>query len=105
MAQAKAVFELPVRDNDGRDLSAEIKAVEAEVYRRFGGWRHRGVVKGTYRMPDGTQAFDETAEYAVLLDEARVPELEQVLRDFHAKTKQEAIYLEITLDVNVRNVK
>ncbi len=36
------------------------------------------------------------------LDEARVPELEQALRDFKAKTQQEAIYLEIQRDVDVR---
>jgi len=105
VAQVKAVFELPVRDNDGRDLAAEIRAAEAEVYRRFGGWRRRGTVKGTYRMPDGTQAFDETADYAVLLDADRVPELEQVLRDFRAGTKQESIYLEVTPDVDARKVR
>jgi ribosomal protein S21 len=38
----------------------------------------------------------------VVLEEARVPELEQVLRDFKAKTLQEAIYLEIQRDVDVR---
>jgi ribosomal protein S21 len=38
----------------------------------------------------------------VVLDESRVPELEQVLREFKAKTTQEAIYLEIQRDVDVR---
>jgi hypothetical protein len=37
-----------------------------------------------------------------VLDEARLPELEQVLRDFKDKTLQEAIYLEILWDVEVR---
>ena len=32
----------------------------------------------------------------------QVPELEQVLRDFKSRTLQEAIYLEIQRDVDVR---
>jgi ribosomal protein S21 len=36
------------------------------------------------------------------LDEARLPELEQVLRDFKKKTLQEALYLEIHHHVEVR---
>jgi hypothetical protein len=35
-------------------------------------------------------------------DEFRLPELEQVLRDFKSKTPQEAIYLEIHRDVEIR---
>ena len=105
MAQAKAVFLLPVRDTDGRDLAAETAAAEAEVYRLFGGWRCLGTVSGTYRMPDGSQAYDESRQYAVLLDEPRVPELEQVLRAFHRKTQQESVYLEVTPDVDARTVR
>lgn len=46
MAQVKLVFYLPLRDNDGRELKAEIDAVEMELVTRFGGWTLIAVVKG-----------------------------------------------------------
>src|SRR4051794_15711144 len=102
MAKVKALFYLPLKDNDGRDLTAETEEVRTELYIRFVGWTFLGYVKGAYRMADGTQALDESGAYMVILDESRLPELEQILRDFKAKTLQEAIYLEIQRDVDVR---
>lgn len=32
MSQVKAVFYLPLRDNDGRDLTTEAEAVKTELY-------------------------------------------------------------------------
>jgi hypothetical protein len=55
-----------------------------------------------YRMADGTQALDESAAYFVILDEDRIDELTKLLLDFKAGTLQEAIYLEIQRDVDVR---
>jgi hypothetical protein len=105
MAQVKALFYLPMRDNDGRDLSIEIEDVRAELYVRFVGWTFMGYMKGAYRMADGSQSLDESEAYVVVLEDARIGELEQVLRDFKAKTSQEAIYLEIHRDVDVRFVQ
>ena len=102
MAKVKTVFYLPLKDNDGRDLTAEIEEVRTELYIRFVGWTFLGYVKGAFRMADGTQALDESGAYVVILEESRIPELEQVLRDFKSKTLQEAIYLEIHRDVDVR---
>jgi hypothetical protein len=45
--QVKATFFLPVKDNDGRDLSAEIVKVEREASRSSG----PGVKPGTSRVP------------------------------------------------------
>ena len=56
-------------------------------------------------MADGTQALDESEAYVVILDEARIPELEQALREFKGKTLQEAIYLEIQKHFEVRFVQ
>jgi hypothetical protein len=102
MAKVKALFYLPLKDNDGRALTVEIEEVRTELYIRFEGWTFLGYVKGAYQMADGTQALDESGAYKVILDESRLPELEQILRDFKAKTSQEAIYLEIQRDVDVR---
>ena len=105
MSQVKAVFYLPLRDNDGRDLFAEAEAVKTELYIRFAGWTFMGYVKGAYRMIDGSQSVDESSAYLVVLEEARLGELEQVLREFKEKTTQEAIYLEVQKDVEVRFIR
>jgi hypothetical protein len=102
MARVKALFYLPLKDNDGRDLSAEIDDLRMELYVRFVGWTFQGYVTGDYRMTDGAQSLDENAAYVVILEEPRVAEIEEVLRDFKSKTLQEFIYLEIQHDVDVR---
>ena len=102
MAQVKALFYTPLKDNDGRDLSSETDELEMELYLHFVGWTFLGFIKGAYRMATGAQAIDESRAYVLILDESRVPELEEILRDFKSKTQQEAIYLEIQRQVEVR---
>ncbi len=105
MSQVKAVFYVPLKDNDGRDLAAETEELKTELYVRFVGWTFLGYVKGAWRMADGSQALDESGAYFVILDDTRLAELEQVLKDFKGKTLQEALYLEIHRDVEVRFVR
>ena len=69
MAKVKAVFYLPLRDNNGRRLAAEIDDVEMELFVRFVGWTHEGFVKGVWRMADGSRSVDESAAYSVAMDE------------------------------------
>jgi hypothetical protein len=102
MATVKALFYIPLRDNDGRSLADETADLEAELFVRFGAWTFQGFVKGTYRMADGARALDESGAYFIVLDERRIDELERTLGDFKAKTQQEALYLEIQRDVDVR---
>jgi hypothetical protein len=102
VARIKAVFYLPLHDNDGRDLGQEIDELEMELFVRFVGWTFEGFVKGTCRMADGTRSLDESGAYSVVFEEDRLDELEQVLRDFKAKTMQEAIYLEIQRFIEIR---
>lgn len=105
MAMVKAVFYLPVADSDGRDLSEEIEEVESECYFRFEGWTDMGYVRGAFRMPDGSQSRDTSAVYHVVLDESRISELEQVLRDFREQTLQKVIYLEVQRHIDFRFVQ
>jgi hypothetical protein len=105
MSKVKAVFYLPLRDNDGRDLTTEAEVVKTELYVRLAGWTFMGYVKGAYRMIDGSQSLDESAAYLVVVEEARLGEPEQVLREFKDKTTQEAIYLEVQKDVEVRFIR
>src|SRR5690348_4614618 len=102
MATVKALFYIPLRDTDGRRLVSETDDLEIELFLRFAGWTFLGDVKGAYKMADGTRALDESGAYFVVLDESRLGELEQALRDFKAKTQQESIYLEVQRDVDVR---
>jgi|SRR5581483_3474377 len=102
MAQVKLLFYLPLRDNDGRELSAEIEEVELDLIDRFGGWTLVGVVKGMWMMADKTPVHDESNAYALVTDEGRVAEAEAILRAFKAKTTQEAIYFEVQYNTDVR---
>jgi hypothetical protein len=98
----KAVFYLPLADNDGRDLAPEIQDLRAELFLRFGGWTHQGEYRGSFRMRDGSEAVDVTAVYMVLLPPDQLPELEELLVQFRDVARQEAVYLEIQRDVEVR---
>jgi hypothetical protein len=102
MAQVKALFYIPLRDNDGRDLASEISELEDELFVQFDGWTSPGTVTGAYRMADGTLSSDVSNSYTVVLDESVLPELERILRDFKSKTLQESIYLEIQSSIAVR---
>lgn len=104
MAIVKAVFYLPITDNDGRDLSDAIDEAKANVYIQFGGWTSLGRVQGAYRMTDGNQALDTCKAYAVVLDESDIDDLIEILQDFKRKTIQAAIYLEIARDIEIRFV-
>lgn len=105
MAQVKATFHLPIKDNDGRELVTEIEEVRAELYLRFGGWTYLGPVQGSWRMASGMESRDDSQAYALILDDSRLPELEQVLRTFKSKTTQEAVYFEIDRDIEIHFLK
>jgi hypothetical protein len=102
MAEVKALFFLPETDNDGRNLKGEIEEVRQAVFALCDGWTFLGYVKGAFRMSDGSQALDESQAYVVMIEESDIPLLEQILRDFKQKTRQEAIYLEIQHLVDIR---
>jgi len=102
LSRLKATFYLPLKDNDGRDLSAEIAEVEDRCFLLFDGWTLVGYFKGAWRMQTGAQSIDTSAVYHVILEEKQLQALEDLLRDFKAKARQEAIYLEIEHQVDVR---
>jgi hypothetical protein len=102
MAQVKVLFYIPRQDNDGRDLSAEVEDLKDDLFFHFDGWTFLGFVQGAYRMDDGTKSIDVSGAYILVLDDARLAELERVLLAFKSRTTQEAIYLEIQRDLEVR---
>ena len=105
MASVKTIFFLPVVDNDGRDLTAERQAVVDDLFLVMLGWTFLGMVQGAYRMTDGSRAIDEHRAYAVITDEKGVGDIEDVLRRYKAKTTQEAIYLEVQYNVEMRLIR
>ncbi len=102
MALVKATFFLPLRDNDGRDLAEEISAVEDDCFLAFGAWTLSGYFKGVWRMESGERRIDTSAAYMVMVEESDVEELEEILRMFKSKTTQEAIFLEVEHDIDLR---
>jgi hypothetical protein len=98
----KVVFYLPLKDNDGRSLKQDIEDLEMELYLHFVGWTSLGLVRGAYRMASGVRVIDTCEAYAVGLDPERISELEQVVQEFKRKTSQEAIYLEVHWNVEIR---
>lgn len=102
MAKVKAIFYIPISDNDGRSLDDEIDALEFFLYAQFVAWTKNGMATGTYQMPDGTRSDDVHLVYSIFMDESRLGELEQLLRNFKQHTSQDAINLEIQRNVDVR---
>ena len=102
MKRVKATFFLPLRDNDGRDLSREIGEVEDECFLVFGAWTLAGYFKGVWRMEGGEQRIDTSAAYMLVLPENQLDDLVEILGRFKAKTDQEAIYLEVEHDIDLR---
>ncbi len=98
----KVVFFVPVKDNDGRPLQAEIDDLEMELIITFVGWTFQGYVKGYYRMLDGSRSIDVNASYFIVIEESRLGELIAILEGFLKGTLQEAIYLEIQRNLEFR---
>jgi hypothetical protein len=97
----KATFYLPIVDNDGHSLAAEVAMVEDACYFAFNGWTFVGYFKGAWKMESGQRSIDTSAVYQVVLETDQLEKLKKILADFKAKTTQEALYLEVTSQVDV----
>lgn len=102
MPLVKATFFLPLKDNNGRELGEEINAVEEECFLLFGAWTLAGFFKGVWRMESGERQVDTSAAYMVVVEEDQLEELEAILKRFKARTSQEAIFLEVEHDIDLR---
>ena len=100
--RVKATFYLPLKDNAGRALGDQIAEVENRCFVAFGAWTLAGYFKGAWRMRTGERKLDTSAVYSVVLEPDRLDELESILKDFKARADQEAVYLEVEHDVDMR---
>jgi hypothetical protein len=105
MAMVKAIFYVPLWDNDGSPLRDKIDDLEVMLYAHFVGWTKHGIATGAFQMVDGSRSDDSHIVFYVVLDEARLEELEGLLLDFKKATLQESICLEIQRNVECRFLK
>jgi hypothetical protein len=105
MAVVKAIFYIPLWDNDGSPLRDKIDDLEVMLYAHFVGWTKHGIATGVFQMADGSKSDDSHIVFYIALDESRVSELEELLLDFRKSTLQESIYLEIQRNVEFRFLK
>src|SRR5437899_659765 len=101
MAQVKATFYLPVRDNDGRDLTAAIDRVEDRLFDSFGTWTRAGLFNGAWRMKSGERRLDTSVVYMLIIDESELELLREIIQEYKAGTTQEVILLELVHDVDI----
>jgi hypothetical protein len=105
MAMVKAIFYVPLWDNDGTSLREKIDDLEVMLYAHFVGWTKHGIATGAFQMADGSRSDDSHIVFYVVLEEIRLKELEELLVEFKKSTQQESIYLEIQRNVEIRFVK
>ncbi len=105
MAKIKAIFYIPLHDNDGSALREKIDHLEFNLYAHFVGWTKHGIATGAFRMEDGSRSDDTHLVFYVVLEETRLQELEDILLEFKNTTLQESIYLEIQHSVQIRFLK
>jgi len=105
MAKIKAIFYVPLWDNDGSSLRTKIDDLEFQLYVHFVGWTKHGIATGAFQMADGSRSDDTHLVFYLVLDDSRVTELESLLLQFKKGTLQESIYLEIQRDVEFRFLK
>jgi hypothetical protein len=85
------------------DLSLRRSApVEDACFEAFGAWTLTGFFQRVWRMKTGERKMDTSAVYMVVLGEDKLPQLEEIIRSFKAKTQQESIFLEVEHNVDVR---
>jgi hypothetical protein len=97
----KAEFLLPVRDKDGTDLTDLIETFLDEISLDFL-WSFEGSIQGVWKTAEGEIEHDICQRYFVLMEEKSLPDLENHLRSFKSRTKQDAILLIINRNVEQR---
>jgi hypothetical protein len=97
MALKRVTLLVPLAFNDGTTVPQEILvAILDELYGAFGGWTVVGEVEGAYRMQQsGQKKVEKLLQVWVVVDEAELSLLREMVGRFAAKLAQEVIYLEI----------
>lgn len=93
----EAIVLIPMMYNDGTSVPrATLKAIREEIFERFQGWTIEGKVKGAYRMRTGRKRVEDLQKISIILQAARVPELEAMVARWGALLGQETMLLKLT---------
>lgn len=92
----EAVVLIPLTYNDGSRIPPNIlESIQEQIYVAFGGHTIEGTVKGTYRMQAGQKRVEDLVRISIILDERRVPELEQMVGAWAVLLGQETMLLKL----------
>lgn len=88
---------LPIRYNDGVQVpNAEMQAIVADLFQRFGGATVSGPVQGHWLDTTTGQAFsDESLRVEIATERERLAEVQIVVLEIGKRLRQEAMYLEV----------
>jgi hypothetical protein len=96
----KAILLIPLTYNDGTRVPQEIlDAIYEELFVLSGGHTSTGVVRGAYRMKDGTKQTDILEQVWVAYNDDDQPALRELVAKFCSMLGQESMYLEFTESV------
>lgn len=93
----KVTLLIPLTFNDGTAVPAEtLDAIEEEIYFAFNGWTVAGEVLGAYRMRQTSQKqVERLLQVWVVVDEAQLDRLRQMVARFGTLLAQESMYFEV----------
>src|SRR5438132_8566267 len=93
----KVTLLIPLTYNDGSAIPKEtLSAIEDEIYVAFKGWTIVGEVEGAYQMQDtGAKKVERLLHIWVILEEADIPTLKEMVAKFGASLGQEFMYFEV----------
>ena len=93
----KAILLIPVTYNDGSRVPVEVlDEIYEALFALSGGHTSAGMVRGAYRMKDGTKQTDILEQVWVAYEDAAKPALRDLMARFCTMLGQESMYLEFT---------
>jgi hypothetical protein len=93
----KVTLLIPLTFNDGPTIPKEtLEAIEEELYLVSKGWTIVGEVEGAYQMQQtGEKKVERLLHVWVIVEEAAIPALKQMVAKFGATLGQEFMYFEV----------
>ena len=93
----KAILLIPLTYNDGSEVPEDVlNDIFESLFALSGGHISAGMVRGAYRMQDGSKQTELLEQVWVAYDEADQSALRQLVAEFGKILGQEAMYLEFT---------
>jgi hypothetical protein len=95
MARSKYTLLIPLNYNDGSIVPQdELEGILDRIYVLASGYTIAGEVTGAFRLQNGTKQVDRLTQVWIVLDDADVPKLRQLIAEIGRELKQEMMYLE-----------